>query len=115
MARKTVTHYYSDLSGDEIESADTTISFGLEGVSYDVDLTANEQQELRDLLARYVEVARASDAESSRRRRRHASSQSGRGETSAKDIREWALANGYAVPDRGRIPALVREAFDAAR
>ncbi|WP_442973052.1 Lsr2 family DNA-binding protein [Rhodococcus sp. NBC_00294] len=29
-------------------------------------------------------------------------------------IREWANANGYEVSDRGRIPAAVVEAFDAA-
>ena len=29
-------------------------------------------------------------------------------------VREWARANGYEVSDRGRIPASVREAYDAA-
>ncbi|MEU0414491.1 histone-like nucleoid-structuring protein Lsr2 [Streptomyces griseorubiginosus] len=29
-------------------------------------------------------------------------------------IREWARANGYEVPDRGRIPAAVREAWQRA-
>ena len=33
---------------------------------------------------------------------------------SAREIRDWARSNGYKVPDRGRIPADVREAFEAA-
>ena len=33
---------------------------------------------------------------------------------SAKEIRDWARSNGHEVPERGRIPAAVREAFDAA-
>ena len=34
--------------------------------------------------------------------------------TSAREIRDWARSNGHKVPDRGRIPADVREAFEAA-
>jgi hypothetical protein len=34
--------------------------------------------------------------------------------TSAREIREWARSNGHKVPDRGRIPSDVREAFEAA-
>ena len=30
------------------------------------------------------------------------------------EVRDWARSNGYDVPDRGRIPADVRAAFDAA-
>lgn len=32
----------------------------------------------------------------------------------SQDIREWAWRNGYDVPERGRIPAAVRKAYDAA-
>ena len=34
--------------------------------------------------------------------------------TSAREIRDWARSNGHKVPDRGRIPSDVREAFEAA-
>ncbi|WP_348525660.1 Lsr2 family DNA-binding protein [Litorihabitans aurantiacus] len=30
-------------------------------------------------------------------------------------MREWAAANGIEVNDRGRIPANIREQFDAAQ
>ncbi|MGB4778813.1 Lsr2 family DNA-binding protein, partial [Microbacterium sp.] len=29
-------------------------------------------------------------------------------------VREWALQNGYTVSERGRVPASVLEAYDAA-
>ncbi|MGY4773479.1 Lsr2 family DNA-binding protein [Kribbella sp. CWNU-51] len=32
----------------------------------------------------------------------------------ARAVKEWARANGYEVNDRGRVPADIREAFDAA-
>ncbi|MBK3573500.1 Lsr2 family protein [Streptomyces sp. MBT65] len=30
-------------------------------------------------------------------------------------IRRWARANGYAVNDRGRVPASIREAYEMSR
>ena len=33
---------------------------------------------------------------------------------SAAEVREWARANGWDVPDRGRVAADVRSAYDAA-
>lgn len=36
-------------------------------------------------------------------------------EPTVAEIRAWAMANGYSVSDRGRIPGEVREAFKAAR
>ncbi|MFG2894958.1 histone-like nucleoid-structuring protein Lsr2 [Streptomyces sp. NPDC048248] len=32
----------------------------------------------------------------------------------SQDVRQWARENGYDVPERGRIPADVRKAYDAA-
>ncbi|WP_257792497.1 Lsr2 family protein [Rhodococcus oxybenzonivorans] len=31
-----------------------------------------------------------------------------------RDVREWAATSGYEVSSRGRIPAEIQEAFDAA-
>ncbi|UKY54915.1 Lsr2 family DNA-binding protein [Streptomyces inhibens] len=36
------------------------------------------------------------------------------GPVQSQDIREWAWRNGYDAPERGRIPAAVRKAYDAA-
>lgn len=94
----------SDLSGDADAS---TVEFGLDGTAYEIDLTDKEQAKLRDALAKYVGAGRKVTGKRSKR----ASSQTG---PSARVIREWAKDNGYDVPDRGRIPADVREAFDSA-
>jgi hypothetical protein len=95
-----------DLDGSEAEE---TVSFGLDGTSYEIDLNKKNAAALRDALAGYVGNARKVSA--SRRGRRSAATSVG---PSAREIRDWARSNGFKVPDRGRIPAEVREAFDKA-
>jgi len=111
MAQKTVVQYFSDLSGAEVEPGNATVHFSLDGTRYEIDLTPKEQEKLRDALAPYVGVARKSSVAT---RRGRPASGSNSSEPSAKEIREWGQANGHDVPERGRIPALVREAYDAA-
>ena len=65
---------------------------------------------LRDAMATYVGHGRK--VTGARRGRR--SSTSSTNGYSAKEIRDWARDNGHKVPERGRIPATVREAFQAA-
>ena len=36
-------------------------------------------------------------------------------EPTSAEIRAWAVLNGYAISDRGRIPAELRRAYLAAR
>lgn len=112
MAQRTVIHFYSDLSGDELEPTDATVRFAVDGTSYEVDLTADEQATFRELLAPYIDVARKSGRTNGRRRSTPAPAATP--EASPREIREWAVANGYEVPARGRIPAQVREAYATA-
>lgn len=109
MAQKVQIILEDDLDGGE---ADETVSFALDGTSYEIDLNDANAQKLRDALATYVGHARKVTGARGRR------STSGRATTgsgpSAKDVREWARENGHDVPDRGRIPAEVRDAYDAA-
>lgn len=93
---------------DESE-ASQTVSFALDGKEYAIDLNDVNAQKLRDAFAPYVAHARR---EGSRQRRSRGSS-AGRG-TAAAEIRAWARANGFKVPDRGRVAADVKEAYDAA-
>ena len=107
MAQKVHITLEDDLDGGD---ATETVSFGLDGRSYEIDLNDKNAQALRDALARYVGAARRSGgsrASNSKRR-----TQVG---TSAREIRDWARSNGHKVPDRGRIPSDVREAFEAAQ
>jgi Lsr2 len=100
---------------DDIDGTDAeeTVTFALDGISYEIDLSNKNAGKMRDSLALYVGSARKVGG----RRRRSASasrSASSNGTGSTADIREWARANGYEVSDRGRIPAEIREAYDAA-
>jgi hypothetical protein len=95
-----------DLDGS---SADETLTFGLDGVTYEIDLSKKNAAKLRDALAAYVAAARRVPGRGSRRGRGRSSS----GPT-ASQVRDWARAQGYDVSDRGRVPAEVRAAYDAA-
>lgn len=109
MAQKVNIVLVDDLDGSE---ADETVSFGLDGTSYEIDLTGAHASELREALAGYVGNARKVAGRKSGARKA-ASGSNGSG-PSAAEIRDWARSNGFTVPDRGRIPGEVREAFDAA-
>ena len=106
MAQKVHIVLVDDLDGTE---ATESVSFGLDGTSYEIDLNDKNAAKLRDTLAGYIGHARKVGAAS--RRGRKAASSSG---PSAREIRDWARSNGYDVPDRGRVSAEVRQAFDAA-
>ncbi|MEZ5096231.1 MAG: Lsr2 family protein [Nocardioides sp.] len=106
MAQKVNIVLVDDLDGSE---AGSTVSFGLDGATYEIDLTDKNAQALRDALAPYLAHARRSGG--SKRGRRATVSSLG---PSSKEIRDWARSNGYDVSDRGRVSAEVRQAFDAA-
>ena len=106
MAQKVHIVLEDDIDGSE---ASQTVSFALDGTSYEIDLNDKNAGGLRDALATYIGHGRKVSG-AGRRGRRSAAA----GGTSAKEIRDWARSNGHKVPDRGRIPADVREAFEAA-
>ncbi|GAW48807.1 MULTISPECIES: histone-like nucleoid-structuring protein Lsr2 [unclassified Nocardioides] len=107
MAQKVSIVLVDDLDGSE---ATETVSFGLDGTSYEIDLNDKNAAKLRDALSGYVGHGRKVGA-APRRGRKSAASTSG---PSAAEIRDWARSNGHDVPDRGRVSAEVREAFAAA-
>ena len=104
-----------DLDGSE---ADESVKFGLDGVSYEIDLSAKNAKKLRDALAPYVEAARRVGGRAARgrgtRQSGRAASSGGRKPETA-EIRAWAKQQGYDVSDRGRIPADVIDAYHKAR
>ena len=99
---------------DETE-ADETVSFGLDGKEYAIDLNTDNATKLREALAPYVAHARPVSGRGGRRGNggsaRTASSQSG---PAPAEIRAWARENGFDVPERGRVSAEVRDAYAAA-
>ncbi len=102
---------------DDIDGGDATetVSFGLDGTSYEIDLNEENAAGLREALSAYVGHARK--VGSGRRATKRSGSSGGASASSgpaAREVREWARENDLEVPDRGRIPAEVREAYDAA-
>lgn len=112
MARKVTTHLVDDLTGDTIESgAGRTVQFAFDGSSYEIDLTDENADKLRDALSDYIAAARKETGRPTR------SSGGAKGRSNSDDlakIRVWAMANGHQVAARGRISQKVRDAYDAA-
>jgi hypothetical protein len=112
MARKVQVTLVDDL--DQSTAAET-VSFGLDGTSYEIDLSKSNAKKLRDSLSVYVGSARRV-SRSGRSGGQRASRRGGRTDREqTQAIREWARKNGYAVSDRGRVPASVLEAYHSAR
>ncbi|MHC2187255.1 Lsr2 dimerization domain-containing protein [Rathayibacter agropyri] len=102
-----------DIDGTPIESGDGgTVRFGIEGTNYEIDLGPKNITELHSALEKFVSNGRRLGARSG------AAGTTGPAPKSdpkqLKAIREWANANGYQVSDRGRIPAEVQAAYQAA-
>lgn len=99
---------------DDIDGSDAheTVVFALDGVSYEIDLNDAHAAQLREALAPYIGHGRKVSGGARRAIGRKAgSSASG---PSAREIRDWARSQGMEVPERGRIPAEVRAAFESA-
>ncbi|MCX4549344.1 Lsr2 family protein [Streptomyces sp. NBC_01387] len=104
MAQRVVVTLSDDIDGGE---AAETVTFGLDGKSYEIDLNTANAKKLRKALAPFLEAARKQSK--SGKAYRHTSV--------APDpaaVRAWARSNKMDVPARGRIPKKVYEAFNAA-
>src|SRR6202045_1019291 len=111
MAKKVTVTLVDDFDGEG--AADETVEFGLDGVTYEIDLSAKNATKLRNDLKQWVEASRRVGG----RRRGRSGSGRGRGALHREQnaaIREWARRNGHNVSTRGRIPADVIDAFHAA-
>ncbi|MFG1926826.1 Lsr2 family protein [Cryptosporangium sp. NPDC048952] len=114
MARKVEVLLVDDIDGS---AAQETVAFDLDGTSYEIDLSEANAGVLRAELARYVEAARKAG-------KAPRASRTVRGSIQAKTpaasrersqaVREWAKQNGFAVSERGRIPADLVEKYRAA-
>jgi len=114
MAQKVTVSLVDDLDGS---TAGETVEFGLDGAFYEIDLSDDNAERLRDALADYVEHARRSGG---RKRPSGRVAVAGRAPRTAsadreqnQAIREWARKQGMNVSDRGRIPKEVSEAYNA--
>ena len=119
MAKKVTVTLIDDFDGEG--AADETVEFGLDGVTYEIDLSSGNAAKLRDELKKWADAGRRVGG---RRRGGRGSGPvaraAGGGRRGAIDreqsaaIREWARRNGHNVSTRGRIPADIIDAFHAA-
>jgi hypothetical protein len=112
VAQKVQVLLVDDLDGGE---ADETVTFALDGVTYEIDLTTENADKLRGLLSPYTDSGRRTGGRAGRGRTKAArgGAAAGAGADTAK-IRAWAKEKGYEVNDRGRVPATIREAYEKA-
>lgn len=98
---------------DDIDGSDAveTVSFGLDGAQYEIDLNSGHAQELRELLDLYVRKARKVTGSAGRPGRVR---RTGANDARNKEIRNWARGRHLDVNERGRIPADIVAQFEAA-
>ena len=111
MAQRVNVVLVDDIDGSDAEE---TVSFALDGVDYEIDLSDQHAGELRNALSLYIGHARRTGGRRKSGRRASTPAAADDGGTSAAEIRAWARENGWEVPERGRVSAEVREAYAAA-
>jgi len=107
MAQRVQVVLEDDLDGGD---ATETVAFGLDGRSYEIDLSTVNASRLRDALAPFVSAARRTGG----RRAAAASPRATSDRAQNQAIREWAIAQGMKVSERGRIPTNVLTAYHSA-
>ncbi|MEV7589713.1 Lsr2 family protein [Streptomyces sp. NPDC089922] len=104
MAQKVEVTLIDDLDGSE---ATQTVLFGLDGKTYEIDLSGPNAEKLREGLAPFVGAGRKTSAGRTTARR----TGSDKSTDDTASIRAWAKENGYDVNDRGRVPADIKKAY----
>lgn len=105
MAQRSYIVLEDDIDGSK---ADETVSFAVDGVSYEIDLNSANAAKLRDALALWTGHARRVGG------RRSAGRKPSSGGPTPTEMREWATSQGLKVSQRGRVSAEIREAYLAA-
>ncbi|MCO1579383.1 MULTISPECIES: histone-like nucleoid-structuring protein Lsr2 [unclassified Crossiella] len=100
MAEKVTVELVDDLDGSKAEES---VSFGLDGVDYVIDLSADNAAALRDAVAAYVAAARRTGGRKQRATRGGGAKAAGERDRN-QEIRQWARTQGHQVSERGRIP-----------
>jgi len=111
MAKKHIRQTIGDLDGSVIEEG-TSVTFSLEGRSYEIDQSSDNAHKLRDAFRPYMTAARPVGSSPSPPRR----TPRGRAIPTRDviDVRSWTQKNGFSITDRGRISATVLAASDVA-
>ena len=118
MAQRTVVQLVDDIDGTQITGdGGETVTFALDGTTYEIDVTREHARQLRDAVEVYVANGRRVGGRRARATTpgRSSGGSSGRRDPAqTKAIKEWARANGHQISDRGRIAQRVLDAYEAA-
>jgi hypothetical protein len=110
VAQRVVVTLFDDIDGG---AAAETVTFALDGKSYEIDLNPSNAKKLRKALAPYMAAGRKQTG-GSRRGKKPVSYQHTSLAPDPAAVRAWARSHRMDVPARGRIPKKVYEAFREA-
>ena len=105
MSQKVVITQTDDINGSE---GATNVDFAFNGTTYEIDLSEDNAAKLRSVLAPYIKAGRTIKSATVRKPRtntgaaRKPRNKYTRART--KEIRSWAISEGYTVKLRGRVP-----------
>lgn len=107
MASRTIVEITDDVDG---KPAAETVTFGLDGRVYEIDLSEKNAKAIRKTFEPWVSSARRVS------HRRTAAATSTRVDTGVDNaaVRAWAASNGIELSARGRLPKDVVEQYRAA-
>lgn len=109
MVAKTVTILTSDLSEKELKPGEgRTIVFGVEAGQYEIDLSEKEIEGLYKALDPYLSAGRKLARNGKAYTRTTVPTK-----TPAKAVKAWLDEIGVAYPERGRLPKVLTEAYEA--
>ncbi|QNG17835.1 Lsr2 family protein [Rhodococcus triatomae] len=115
MATRQIIEFVDDI--DETPIADgkgETIRFAVNGVEYEIDLNDKNAKEFHRKLDYYISHGTRVGGKRKTAARSGGRSATKRDPSQTKAIREWAVANGYDISPRGRIPAEIEEAYQTS-
>jgi hypothetical protein len=108
MAKTTIVQLVDDIDGSE---AHETVKFGLDGLTYEIDLSNKNAAKLRNALQPYVDHGTRISGRSSSNARGGARRPAVAEREQNKAIRAWAMRKGLDVAPRGRIRAEIIEQY----
>ena len=100
-----------DMSPHETDTpADRTVTLGIDGLHYELEVCAKHELQLLQTLGRYTMAARKVPWPGMRRN----SLRTSQDRQHSREVRAWAQASGHQLPERGRIPLAVLRDYAAA-
>jgi hypothetical protein len=121
VAKRVTTQLVDDIDGSVIDDeSGETIEFAVGGVEYVIDLKAKNATEFHRKLDYYIEHSTRVGGRKRKPSPAGAATPAKTGTSATRDpaqtraIRQWAFDEGYEISDRGRIPADIEEAYNAA-